>query len=477
MAGNGKFFQLGNNSASTSASPVNFEIGNIADSQDIFYLFDKDHGYTADGQETGHNFVGWATSHPTSAGGNDSYKLLPVELFDLVGALKTELANALADAKTMYANLPKGEGVGKYTAPADIESLFGALEEFCEGINNNTSIAEINDKIAELEALKASVTLNMPVAGKFYRMNNDGYYITSGVTDAGRIALSEDYDNAASVYYYDGTHLLAFNTGLYIGLNANDWTFEAVGSNDISAIEFVAAANGAVAKYNIKSGGRWLHRTDNYVNRCSSNPANHPEHNWTITEVTWLPIPVNVDAGWTSLYSPVELELSSNRFKAYTVSAVSEEYATLEEQIVVPAGVGVVLELQEGAEVVNGCVFLKIKATETEAVSELLGTYADEYIAADAYVLGMVDSEVGFYTVTKNQQGNTAFLNNGFKAYLPKTTEAKTLRFNFGGETTAIDAVEVENANAPIYDLSGRRVLSTVKGGIYIQNGKKFIVK
>jgi hypothetical protein len=80
-------------------------------------------------------------------------------------------------------------------------------------------------------------------------------------------------------------------------------------------------------------------------------------------------------------------------------------------------------------------------------------------------------------TGTKVTEGGTHFLNNGFKAYLPKTTEAKTLRFNFGGETTAIDAVEVENANAPIYDLSGRRVLSTVKGGIYIQNGKKFIVK
>jgi hypothetical protein len=57
------------------------------------------------------------------------------------------------------------------------------------------------------------------------------------------------------------------------------------------------------------------------------------------------------------------------------------------------------------------------------------------------------------------------------------TQGANMLRFNFGGETTVIDAVEVENANAPIYDLSGRRVLTTVKGGVYIQNGKKFIVK
>jgi hypothetical protein len=45
------------------------------------------------------------------------------------------------------------------------------------------------------------------------------------------------------------------------------------------------------------------------------------------------------------------------------------------------------------------------------------------------------------------------------------------------GEMTAIETVAVEKADTPIYDLSGRRVLNTAKGGIYIQNGKKFIVK
>lgn len=31
--------------------------------------------------------------------------------------------------------------------------------------------------------------------------------------------------------------------------------------------------------------------------------------------------------------------------------------------------------------------------------------------------------------------------------------------------------------DAPVFDLSGRRVVKVVKGGLYIQNGKKFIVK
>ena len=64
------------------------------------------------------------------------------------------------------------------------------------------------------------------------------------------------------------------------------------------------------------------------------------------------------------------------------------------------------------------------------------------------------------------------------RAYLPASTggSVNALRFDLG-ETTAIENVVTEKANAPIYDLTGRRVLNTAKGGIYIQNGKKFIVK
>ena len=44
-------------------------------------------------------------------------------------------------------------------------------------------------------------------------------------------------------------------------------------------------------------------------------------------------------------------------------------------------------------------------------------------------------------------------------------------------EDTAIDGVDAEAENAEIYDLSGRRVNEIVKGGIYIINGKKTLVK
>jgi hypothetical protein len=78
-----------------------------------------------------------------------------------------------------------------------------------------------------------------------------------------------------------------------------------------------------------------------------------------------------------------------------------------------------------------------------------------------------------------NQQGNTAFLNNGFKAYLPAsvfTAGARFLVFDFGGTETAIEGIEGENGNVKteIYDLAGRRVQNAQKG-VFVVNGKVVI--
>ena len=61
------------------------------------------------------------------------------------------------------------------------------------------------------------------------------------------------------------------------------------------------------------------------------------------------------------------------------------------------------------------------------------------------------------------------------------TTAAKSIRIVVRGEgdgTTGVEEVETENGEVKaIYDLTGRRVQETVKGGIYIVNGKKVLVK
>ena len=81
QSGNGLYFSLGWNSSAISASPVEYEIIRlIGNSTDNFCLYDVANKYAADGQETDNGFVGWSSTIPASAGGNDSYRLLPVTL-------------------------------------------------------------------------------------------------------------------------------------------------------------------------------------------------------------------------------------------------------------------------------------------------------------------------------------------------------------------------------------------------------------
>ena len=335
-----------------------------------------------------------------------------------------------------------------------------------------TLIGDADETMIETIAGVVATYENMPVAGKYYTFKNDDYYITSGVTSGGRIALSTTKD-ATAIYNYDGSHLLAYTTGLYIGLNSSDWTFETIGSTDISTIEFVAAANGDVCEYNIKSGGRWLHRTDAYVNRCSNNTCGDA-HNWTIEKVESLPVTITA-AKYATFYAPVAVTVPAG-VTAYTatVDAANNKVVLNEVDGVIPANTGVVL-YSETAGTYNFAITDDVEAIEGNA---LRGSAAATYYttAGTYYALGLVEGEVGFY---RDEFKNNRFQNNSHKAYLyvEGTQNTASYSFRFGEGTTAIENVEVENEVKAIYDLTGRRVEAITAPGIYIVGGKKVLVK
>lgn len=117
------------------------------------------------------------------------------------------------------------------------------------------------------------------------------------------------------------------------------------------------------------------------------------------------------------------------------------------------------------------------KATAIAGENVLTGTntgiaFADATPKTDYLVFGVNDGKVGFYT-----PGNvTAIPAN--KAYInARELSSQAIALNFGNTVTGINAATINNGenNAPIYDLSGRRVWAPVKGGLYIQNGKKLV--
>ncbi len=178
---------------------------------------------------------------------------------------------------------------------------------------------------------------------------------------------------------------------------------------------------------------------------------------------------------YATFYAPKAVTIPEN-VEAFAVTATKDGWATLTEiENTIPANTGVILKATV-AGVYNFDVAEDVEAVENQLEGSVIATM----VGGPAYVLGNVEGiGIGLYNakLTENK-----FLNNGYKAYLPASevpNPAQALRFNFGGTTGIEDAIVAPsfNANAPIFDLSGRRVMNTVKGGIYIQNGKKFIVK
>lgn len=172
----------------------------------------------------------------------------------------------------------------------------------------------------------------------------------------------------------------------------------------------------------------------------------------------------------TCLPYAVEVAEGQENIKAYA-GKLNEAKTELEmkEVAAVPANQGVILS---GESASDNQVVLNVIASADAIDNDLLGT-TSEISTEGILSLGRANGtgSVGFFRST-----NATLKAN--RAYLKVDNETiQSLAMNFGGTTTGItNAIKNEvNPNAPIYDLSGRRVFNMVKGNIYIQNGKKFV--
>lgn len=391
----------------------------------------------------------------------------------------------ITKTENYYNSLPIGAGIGKYSSTNEnYANDFAAIKTFYEGITTKTepTIDVLDAKIAEMEALYASIQLNMPEAGKFYRIENESKtgYLACG-TGTGLTQFTAGIsEKANSIFYYTGSKLVCYTTGLYLAESGNFLHYtNTVGEAAGTTIGFSSTPVVGMYAISFKNGDRSFYSSDAGDTNAASSGQTGQHYRFNLHEVEWLPIAINEEVKHATFYSPVDLNLSFDRFKAYTVSANAES-ATLIEQTYVPANTGVVLVLQNGAEVQDGYCYLQVKGTKEAVESELQGTFDTQYIDVESYVLSNGSEGLGFYKALMNQSNNSAFKNNAFKAYLPATAataNARFLNFNFGDDTeTAIESVEGENAEVKteIFDLAGRRVQNAQKG-IYIVNGKVVI--
>lgn len=107
--------------------------------------------------------------------------------------------------------------------------------------------------------------------------------------------------------------------------------------------------------------------------------------------------------------------------------------------------------------------------------NSLIGSTEDVTALNDKLILGIskTTGHVGFFAPADGV--TTLYANH---AYLEQNIATAGLSLNFGGTPTGMGQISTSDVkNAPIYDLTGRRVNHTVKGQLYIQGGRKFIAR
>lgn len=180
-------------------------------------------------------------------------------------------------------------------------------------------------------------------------------------------------------------------------------------------------------------------------------------------------------AGYSTLYLGYNTLIPST-VGAYIVTDAKESYASLTQvEGVAPANTGLILK-GEGEHL----FYLTSSAATADFSNNLLkGSVSDEWVPEEAFVLSMVDGNVGLY---KAKMSDGKFLNNANKAYLPVSVlpvaaqNSVSLRFDDG--TTDIEYVNSKSEESDaIFDLAGRRIKCIEAPGIYIVGGKKVLVK
>lgn len=194
---------------------------------------------------------------------------------------------------------------------------------------------------------------------------------------------------------------------------------------------------------------------------------------WHVIEATDVEIDMTAqgDKKYASAYLPFDVSNVADA-TAYTGALNAENNAIdMTATTSVPANTGFVLVGTADKATLTIGTADAISGTNALTGSNF-NTALTDATRANYLVFGVNNGTVGFYT-----PGNvTAIPAN--KAYINASAiTGSAIALNFGNTVTGINAATINNGenNAPIYDLSGRRVWAPVKGGLYIQNGKKLV--
>lgn len=316
------------------------------------------------------------------------------------------------------------------------------------------------------------------------RTNYSLRVLSANTTNATALSVDEKKSNASALWQFvpieSGFKLYNANAKAYLGAlvgTSSNTTMNAdleqgglysISVNTSGTAEGFVLRDGNNGRMNLEGDGR--------VDAWEGQAGYYNQVTWAIDPATEIEVALNTlgNKSYATTYLPFGVSAVKDA-KAYSAATPADGQTVMTEVTSFAKENGILLVSDNAA----AKAVLTIGDVEGAASSSALqGTLLAKDItgAQTKYLVfgknKANETEVGFFepsTTVTSIPANRAFFADA---------EGSAIALNFGNVTAVNNVVAGNaNANAPIFDLSGRRVVKAVKGGLYIQNGKKYIVK
>lgn len=381
-----------------------------------------------------------------------------------------------------------GAAVGQYPIPTVADFDYATYNMYLEG---HAEIGNVNaaSEMERMKRFKDALKLNLPKSGTFVVVTTKSQYEDAVRANAKTFITKVDIDAAAgpsqsakylkasdrgytltdnkseaAVFYFDGHYLTGIDNGFGLGEAKYDLTANA---------QTAVIAQGKLEKtldagsYSLKVGDKFvkLDRTGGL-----SLSTNESDSHLFLEEATKFTLNTD-DLGYISFFAPTAVkvpagvEVYSGNINAQNSVITFNKVNTQE----IPAKTAVLLRKVTG----KGSFEVEKIASTTSTIgnNSLKGyTVSSSDHLSNAYGLTVENNKLVFKPLTQGVRAFRAVIYNnnaaGAPAYYPTAFTPE-----------GIQGVTVDDNQAEVFDLAGRRVEAPVKGQVYVKNGKKFIQK
>lgn len=381
----------------------------------------------------------------------------------------------LSAAQRRFALLPTPDDLGEQLGQ---RTFTDEVDELVEKLNNNEALTlEEYQQLLSAYADNRFYELNMPKKGMFLKIkSNDGsrYVTATGATEgAWQLKTTTDSTDEGTIFGYDGSHLVSLSTGRAVYLSGGSQAKLAdYDETNFGTVEFGTTPDNKYAVY-VKQGAQTatMHLWQDNRNAVDGSGNKNTGHVLTHLQLEEVEsVPVHLNTAGLATFTPAYDMVVPNDVEIY----VASQYDTAHQRInlsqvqgnVIPADTPVLL--YGHASTTIQLTYSDVEdGAPTVSTNAFQGRFTPSAVPAGQE--GRVLKEGEFVKVVPD------FV-RGMRAFVSAAPSAGTRTALAFPGVTAVESVKTASeAEAPIYDLSGRRVTKPVAGQIYVQNGKKFL--